>query len=72
MERPKAPHPEMPAWLPPAFTAPCRKPQADALSKGKTMPIRFPSTFRDLHGFGLGNNVGGITRLFVNLSRHAD
>ena len=27
----QAPHPEMPAWLPPAFTAPCRKPQTDAL-----------------------------------------
>ena len=33
MGRPKAPRPGMPTWLPPAFTAPCRKPQADAISR---------------------------------------
>ena len=31
----------MPAWLPPAFTAPCRKPQADTLDEAMTMPSDF-------------------------------
>jgi hypothetical protein len=46
------PHPEMPAWLPPAFTAPCRKPQADTLPDGKHHADLFPSTFCELHGLG--------------------
>jgi hypothetical protein len=71
MEPPKVPHPEMPAWLPPAFTAPCRKPQADSPSNRKHHAGQNPSTFRELHGFILGNNVGRITRLFVKRS-HAD
>ena len=37
MGRPKAPRPGMPTWLPPAFTAPCRKPQADATTKSQRL-----------------------------------
>jgi hypothetical protein len=43
MGRPKAPRPGMPTWLPPAFTAPCRKSQVDAKVIATAVPFKYPS-----------------------------
>lgn len=55
----------MPVWLPPALTAPCRKPQTDAIPKATGVPHDFPGKPQIVYGPAL-RNEGEITRLFVD------
>ena len=60
----QAPHPEMPTWLPPAFTAPCRKPQTDALLIGNRHAVReTPEIWPDLRSGQPAGHEGRITRV---------
>src|SRR5678816_2064792 len=61
----QAPHPEMPAWLPPAFTAPCRKPQTDASLVGNRRAVRKLAKYGDFPGFLTDGHEGRITRVSV-------
>src|SRR5678815_505962 len=68
MGRPKAPRPGMPTWLPPAFTAPCRKSQADATLKGNGCAVPKPSESRTCPDGRPINNVAEITSLCMDAS----
>jgi hypothetical protein len=43
MGNPKVPHPEMPAWLPPAFTGSCRESQTGTRYVATAVPFISPS-----------------------------
>src|SRR5688572_5392805 len=68
MGRPKAPRPGMPTWLPPAFTAPCRKSQADATLRGNGCAVPDPSKNRVHCRLRPINNVAEITCLCMDAS----
>src|SRR5262245_38087593 len=69
MGRPKAPRPGMPTWLPPAFTAPCRKSQADAPSNRNGCAVSKSSKNFGSPAGKAPESVARITLLFGDASR---
>jgi len=56
--------PDVSAWLPPAFTAFCRKPQTDTPGQGNRCAARFFAEIRVFTRAALFKNVARITTLY--------
>jgi hypothetical protein len=68
MGRLSTPRLGMPAWLPPAFTAPCRKPQADARTKGNERAASLSQEKRRSRDTGPPHIEAKITDLSVQIA----